>query len=88
MEFLSPDTIGKRVQKSVLAFKNFFRYQKLEKWKEDLQEILNYPLSKYTEDLELRLLDMYLHLTKPIEATHLIDVREITHIGGHIKNRF
>ena len=30
---------------------------------------------------------LYFHLTKLIEAAHLIDVREITHIGGSIKNR-
>jgi hypothetical protein len=32
-------------------------------------------------------LPIYFHLTKLVEAVHLIDVREITHIGGRIKNR-
>lgn len=70
-----------------LVFKKFFKYQKLDKWKEDLQEMLDYGLSKNSDCVELDLLQLYLHLTKLIEAAHLIDVREITHVGGHIKNR-
>ena len=37
--------------------------------------------------VEMDTLSIYLFLTKLIEAAHLIDVREITHIGGMIKNR-
>lgn len=84
-----PRTLSvKEYKNPYLAFRNFFKYQKLDKWKEDLQEVLNYSLSKYTDGLELELLAIYFHLTKLIEAAHLIDVREIVHIGGHIKNRF
>jgi hypothetical protein len=72
------------------VFKSFFKYQKLEKWKEELQEILNYALvnmSLSEAGIEMDILSIYIHLTKLIEAAHLIDVREITHVGGHIKNR-
>lgn len=78
----------KEYKNPYLVFKNFFKYQKLDKWKKDLQEVLEYSLYKYTDGLELELLDIYFHLTKLIEAAHLIDVREITHVGGRIKNRF
>lgn len=72
------------------VFKNFFDYQELEKWKKELQAILNYALvsTGLTEsETELNVLSIYIHLNKLVEAAHLIDVREITHIEGHIKNR-
>ena len=70
-----------------LTFKLFFKYQKLETWKQDLQTILSYALAKNSDGVELDLLSIYFHLTKLVEAAHLIDVREITHVGGFIKNR-
>jgi len=73
-----------------VAFKRFFKFKELAKWKSDLQEILNYALGKDTlfeAGIYIDCLSIYLHLTKLIEAAHLIDVREIYHIGGMIKNR-
>lgn len=73
-----------------VAFKRFFKFKELVKWKSDLQEILNYALGKDTlfeAGIYIDCLSIYLHLTKLIEAAHLIDVREIYHIGGMIKNR-
>lgn len=74
-----------------LAFKRFFRYQKLEEWKKDMQEILEYALtdmSFFEAGLTFDVLSIYVHLTKLLEAAHLVDVREVTHVGGYIKNRF
>jgi len=72
------------------AFKRFFKFQTLEEWKTDLQTISEYALVKtslFEACIGIDTLSIYIHLTKLIEAAHLIDVRENTHIGGHIKNR-
>lgn len=37
--------------------------------------------------IEMDTFSIYLHLTKLIEVAHLIDVREINHVGGRVKNR-
>ena len=73
-----------------VVFKRFFKFKELPKWKSDLQDILSYALGKDTlfeAGVYIDCLSIYLHLTKLIEAAHLIDVREIYHIGGMIKNR-
>lgn len=62
----------------------------LPKWKQELQDLLEYALvetSLSEAGIEKDMLSLYLHLTKLVEAAHLIDVRETTHIGGHLKNR-
>lgn len=71
------------------VFKDFFKYRELDEWKQDLEEILSSTLSKYADyaELNVHVLPMYIHLMKLIEAAHLIDVRETTHVHGHIKNR-
>ncbi|MFT4095417.1 MAG: hypothetical protein QM640_17450 [Niabella sp.] len=68
-----------------LVFKRFFKFQPLQKWREDMQEILDYTLVSNTNDMDLNLLSRYFHLTKLFEAAHLIDVREVTHINGYYK---
>lgn len=73
-----------------LTFKRFFKYLSLAKWKQELQDLLEYALvetSLAEAGIEKDMLSIYFHLTKLIEAAHLIDVRETTHIGGHLKNR-
>jgi hypothetical protein len=72
------------------VFKRFFKYQALAEWKTDLQAISEYALVKtslFEACIEIDTLSLYIHLTKLIEAAHLIDVRENSHIGGQIKNR-
>jgi hypothetical protein len=62
----------------------------LKKWKQELQDLLEYALvetSLAEAGIVKDMLSIYFHLTKLIEAAHLIDVRETTHIGGHLKNR-
>ena len=86
-DFFPRSLTEKEYKNPYLAFKKFFGYQDLPKWKDDLQEIMNYALSKNCESIDLPLLPLYFHLTKLVEAAHLIDVREITHIGGFLKNR-
>jgi hypothetical protein len=73
-----------------LAFKKFFKYLTLAEWKDRLRELMEFALGKtsFSEAcVDFDTLQIYFHLTKLVEAAHLIDVREITHIGGRIKNR-
>jgi len=71
-----------------LVFKRFFRYHSLSEWKMELDDIRCYALGKdsfYDSSIDFDALRIYLHLTKLIEAAHLIDVREVTHVDGRIK---
>lgn len=73
-----------------ITFKRFFKYLPLSKWKQELQDLLEFALvetSLSEAGIEKDMLSIYFHLTKLVEAAHLIDVRETTHIGGHLKNR-
>jgi hypothetical protein len=73
-----------------LTFKRFFKYLPLPKWKQELQDLLEFALvetSLREAGIEKDMLSIYFHLTKLVEAAHLIDVRETTHIGGYLKNR-
>jgi hypothetical protein len=73
-----------------LVFKRFFKYLKLPDWKQKIHDLVDYALvttSVSEAALDFDTLTIYFQLTKLVEAVHLIDVREINHIGGHIKNR-
>jgi hypothetical protein len=73
-----------------LAFKRFFKYLSLQKWKVELQDLLEYALvetSLSEAGIEKDMLSLYFYLSKLIEAAHLIDVREINHIRGIPKNK-
>jgi len=72
------------------AFSHFFKYLSLPEWKTILQEVSEYALandSLFESGVDMDILSIYIYLTKLVEAAHLIDVREVNHIGGHIKNR-
>lgn len=80
----------KEYKNPYIVFKRFFKFQKLADWKTDLRTIAEYALVKTSLSeacIEMDTLGIYLSLTKLIEAAHLIDVREVTHIRGVIKNR-
>ena len=73
-----------------VAFKRFFKYLPLAEWKNELNDLLEHAMvetSLSDAGIEKDMLSLYLYLSKLIEAAHLIDVREINHIGGHLKNR-
>ena len=70
------------------AFRRFSKYQECDKWVHDLEEITDCALSKNQGQLGLEMIAIYSHLAKLVEAAHLINVREVTHIGGILKNRF
>ncbi|MCG7859840.1 hypothetical protein MD537_22870, partial [Flavihumibacter sediminis] len=54
-----------------------------------LQLLMDYSLRSMNllELEDIRPLSLYFQLTKLVEAAHLIDVREVNHVGGHVKNR-
>jgi hypothetical protein len=61
-----------------LVFKKFFTYKTSKKWKEDLDFVLNYSLSRYSmieDNAEMDVLTMFIYLSKLVEAAHLVDVR-------------
>jgi len=73
-----------------LVFKRFFKYLALPEWKQELHDLADYALmttNMAEAGIDFDTLPIYFHLTKLVEAVHLIDVREVNHIGGHIKNR-
>lgn len=84
-EYLPRELSEAEYKNPYLVFKRFFKYQKIEKWQQDIEEILDCALASCTDDCDLDLLKMYLYLTKLMEAAHLIDVREVTHINGYLK---
>lgn len=80
----------KEYKNPYVVLKRFFKFQNLADWKTDLRTIAEYALVKTSmseASMDMDILSIYLLLSKLIEAVHLIDVREITHIGGTIKNR-
>ena len=73
-----------------LAIKRFFNYNNLLNWKKILKYLSEYALSSNNITKNINHSDcisIYHYLIKLVEAVHLIDVREINHIGGYIKNR-
>jgi hypothetical protein len=69
------------------VFRKFFKYQGAHSWLHDLREIVDCALSKNNGELGLEMIAIYSHLVKLVEAAHLINVREVTHIEGRLKNK-
>ncbi len=69
------------------VFRKFFKYQDADEWVHDLEEIVDSALSKNNGELGLEMITIYSHLVKLTEAAHLINVREVIHVGGILKNR-
>ncbi|HEY4290234.1 MAG TPA: hypothetical protein VGN00_24200 [Puia sp.] len=89
-DFLPRSLSLKEYRDPYVVFKRFFKFMDLASWKRDLQEVLDFALVKdflFEAGVFIDCLSIYLHLTKLIEAAHLIDVRETYHIGGMMKNR-
>lgn len=68
-----------------LVLKRFFKTHDVAQWKTTIDDVLDYAFARYTDQCDLNLLQLFLQLTKLMEAAHLIDVREITHISGRLK---
>ena len=70
------------------VFRKFFNYQPLDQWLRDWEEAVDCALSQSSGGMELDRIATYTHLLKLVEAAHLINLREVNHIGGTLKNRF
>ncbi|MGJ7033422.1 hypothetical protein [Niabella hirudinis] len=67
------------------ALLHFFEFQSPRQWKASLQTIPGRACTFFVDPAELDVLDLYLHLVQLMEAAHLINVREVTHVGGQLK---
>ncbi len=79
----------KEYQDPYRAFRTIFKRRKLDKWLHELREITRMALSKdyYAEFSASPSHFLLHHLYKLVEAAHLINIREINHVGGRIKSR-
>jgi len=84
-EYLPKMLTAKEYRNPYIVFRKFFKYQPVEQWRENVELVIDYALAGYKEACDLNLLQIYFHLTKLMEAAHIIDVREVTHVGGHLK---
>ncbi|MBO9617711.1 MAG: hypothetical protein J7539_01640 [Niabella sp.] len=84
-EYLPKTLTPAEYRNPYLVFHRFFNYQKPEQWRQDMDTIVEYALASHTDGCDLDLLRIYFHLTKLMEAAHLIDVREVTHVDGELK---
>ena len=69
------------------VFHKFFKYQDLDQWVHDWEQAVECALSRTSGKLGMDMLKIYSYLAKLVEAAHLINVREVTHVGGILKNR-
>lgn len=70
------------------VFRKFFKYLPLEDWLRNWEELVEAALSRSNGDVELNITGIYRMLVKLLEAAHLVDVREVMHVGGYLKTRF
>jgi hypothetical protein len=73
------------------AIRCFFKYQDLLEWKETMNGLMQFGVTKNSlseNDVFFDTYAVYTNFVKLIEAAHLIDVREVNHIGGRIKYMF
>lgn len=67
------------------VFKKFFKYETSDEWVCDWEEIVDSALSPCSGELNIEMIAFYTYLCKLVEAAHLINVREVNHIGGMLK---
>ena len=64
------------------VFGKIFKHHNPDKWSDILKYLADDACSSYSDKPDENLLEVYIQLTKLFEATHLIYVREIEHIGN------
>ncbi len=68
------------------VFRKFFKYYTLDKWLTVWKDSIEGSLGNHEFRLGINEISVHIHLVKLIEAAHLIDVREVTHVNGSLKN--
>ena len=66
---------------AIRAFQQFFSYQSLNSWEQVVENAFCSDSTSITAPLTV-----CTHLIKLVEAAHLVDVREVTHVGECLKN--
>ncbi len=69
------------------VFKKFFRYQVLHQWLHCWEQVVQGALCHDDALAPPAPVELYSHLAKLVEAAHLMDVREVTNVGGCLKGR-
>ena len=67
------------------VFQQFFSYQSLGNWLQCWEQVVENALNSDTTAIAAPL-TVCIHLIKLVEAAHLVDVREVTHVGECVKN--
>jgi hypothetical protein len=67
------------------AFQQFFGYRSLSNWLQCWEQVMQNALNSDTTAIAAPL-TVYIYLIKLVEAAHLVDVREVTHVGECLKN--
>ncbi|WP_018627342.1 hypothetical protein [Niabella aurantiaca] len=84
-EYLPKNLSAKEYGDPYKVFHRFFKYQDVAQWRQSINQALGYALAGNAEGCSIHLLKLYVHLTKLMEAAHLIDVREVLHVDGVLK---
>ena len=66
------------------AFQQFFSYKSLGNWMQCWEQVVENALNSDTTAITAPL-TVCIHLIKLVEAAHLVDVREVTHVGECVK---
>lgn len=69
------------------VFRKFFTHLPVKEWLHYWEELVETALSRSRGEPEGNVIAIYRHLVKLVEAAHLVDVREVTHVGGFLKLR-
>jgi len=67
------------------VFKRLFRYQALQHWLRCWERVVQGVLCADDALAPTAPVEVYTHLAKLVEAAHLVDVREVVHVGGCLK---
>jgi len=69
------------------AFQQFFNHLPVKDWVQYWEQVVEAALCRDDAFTPVAPLKVYSRLAKLVEAAHLVDVREVTHVGGQLKGR-
>lgn len=69
------------------VFQQFFSYQPVSNWVQCWQQVVEGAFCCDDAFAPVAPLKIFRRLVKLVEAAHLVDVREVTHVGGCSKKR-
>lgn len=70
-----------------IVFRKFFKLASLQEWLQLWTDIIETALCREDMLFPQNEIKVYTQLVKLVEAAHLIDVREVVHVGGFLKAR-